>query len=152
MLLREPSARCLSALAFVFAGVIGCSRHAKDATPEGAAAAFLEAVDASARDPSAVGRAFALLAEPARKALQARADHARRLGIGALPPEAMLAPTWSTARFTIDRFRPHVDGDGIHAVVDVYGIDEHTQHTVLNLVREGEAWRVAIDVPSMAAP
>lgn len=130
--------------------VSGCSRRPKDATPEGTVEAFLEAVDTSAHDPSAIGRAYALLATPARDALKERAEHARRLGIGALGPEAMLAPTWSTARFTVDRLRARIDGDGVHATVDVYGIDEHTQHTVVMTVREGEAWRIALDVPPLA--
>ena len=134
---------CMFALCITAA----CSKKVDDSTPEGAVTMFLRALDDTSRDPTASGRAVALLDPQARTALAERAARATSIGGKQRAPESMLAPVWSPPRFSVDHTSTALDGDGAHAMVDLYGVDPATQHVRVPVVREGDRWRIVVTVP-----
>ena len=124
-----------------------CARRLPDATPEGAFDLFLRAMEETPYDPQAAGRAYHLLAPRARDAIRAQAARAQQITGKAPTPEAMFTPTWTPLRFPVDRTHAVIDPEGQRAVLEVYGVEPQTQHVRVPMVREGEAWRLDIDVP-----
>ncbi len=131
--------------------MIACGDAHDDATPTGALVLFLEAMDQAASDSNALERAYRLLDPAARNALAQRADKAETLAGRAYPPWEMLAEGRFRLRFTPARHRMRAKIDGDNARVSVS--DESGKQTVhVPLVREGDAWRVVLDVPPMYQP
>ncbi len=124
-----------------------CARKPPDATPEGALDQFLRAVEETPNDPTAPARAYALLAAPSRDALKTRATRATAITGKPIAPEAMLAPLWTPMRFAVERTAVTIEPSGIRAVVEVFGVDPSTQHVKVPLLREGDRWRVVLEVP-----
>ena len=138
--------RCGSLLGVVLAVAAGCARAPADTTPEGAVELFLRATDDASRDPAAAARAFSLLDPRAREALRARAARATSIDGRPLAPESMLAPSWSPPRFEVETLRAVPAADGIHASVDVLGVDPAAQHAKVPVVREGDRWRIVLQI------
>jgi hypothetical protein len=133
-------------------GLFGaCARHPADATPEGALDLFLRSMEETPYDPQAGAHAFALLAPPAREAIRREAQRAQQITGKPATPESMFTPTWTPLRFPVDRTHAVVDSDGVHAIVDVYGLEPATQHVRVPMVREGEGWRLDVEVPPAPA-
>jgi hypothetical protein len=122
-----------------------CGRRAPDATPEGALDAFLSACESASSDPRANAKAFALLAPSARHALEDRARRASAITGKAVSPEQLLSPAWTPIRFEVAKTTTTFDATG--ATVDVFGVEEATQHVRIPMEREGEAWRVRVVIP-----
>jgi len=59
----------------------------------------------------------------------------------------MLVPGFTPLRFEIGKMTTTIAPDGAHATVDVYGPDPAMQHATVPLEREGESWRVSIQLP-----
>ncbi len=127
--------------------LVSCGRKPPDATPEGAVDRFLQACEEAPHDPTAAARAYALLAPPARKSLEARAQRATAVMGRPMSPEQMLVPGFTPIRFEISKTTTTLDADGAHATVEVFGPDPTTQHAKIPVEREGDAWRVAIAFP-----
>jgi hypothetical protein len=125
----------------------GCPRPRPDATPETALESFVQACEGAAHDASAPARAFSLLAPDARARLEARARRGTAITGRAVTATQLLSPNWSPLRFEIARTKATVTEPGMRAMVDVWGPDETTQHVVVPMVREGDGWRVVVDVP-----
>lgn len=138
---RLPLVVSLSLLA-----ALGCSSEPTDETPRGALELFLDAMSRSARDEHALEQAYALLAEPARRELERRADLAGALAGRDFEPWRMLPQ----GRFGL-RFAPKARGglrervDGDRAVVVVTG--DRGQRAEVPLIREDGRWRVALEIP-----
>jgi hypothetical protein len=58
----------------------------------------------------------------------------------------MLAPVWSPPRFTVETTKT-TSQDGMHASVDIYGVDPATQHASIPVVKEGDRWRIVVVIP-----
>lgn len=130
---------------------VGCGEAHDDATPTGALLMFLEAMDQAASDSNALERAYRLLDPAARAALTQRADKAETLAGHAYQPWEMLAEGRFRLRFAPARHRMRAKIDGDKARVSVS--DENGKQSVyVPLVREGEAWRVVLEVPPMYQP
>jgi hypothetical protein len=128
----------------------GCARRAPDATPEGALDLYLRTMEETPYDPQATGRAFRLLSPKAREAIKAESARAQQITGKPLPVEAFFTPTWRPLRFPVDRLHAVIAPDGEHAMVDVYGVDAKADHVRVPMVREGEGWRLEIDIPPSA--
>jgi hypothetical protein len=126
---------------------MSCARKPQDATPEGALEAFLRAVEETPNDPGAPARAYALLSTPTREALRARAVRATAITGKTMAPEAMLSPLWTPARFPVERTSATLEASGTSAVVEVFGVDPTTQHVRVPLVKEGDGWRIFLEIP-----
>jgi hypothetical protein len=126
-----------------------CAPKAADATPEGALDAFLSACETVSSDPQASAKAFALLAPSARRSLEERAKRASAITGKAVAPEQLLVPSWTPIRFEIAKTSTTFDQgkEGSTATVDVFGVEEATQHVRIPMEREGEAWRVRVVIP-----
>lgn len=133
--------------AVTFVALPGCSKRPPDATPEGALDLFLRSMEETPYDPQASGRAFRLLSPKARGVILAEATRAQQITGKPLPTEAFFSPTWRPLRFPVDRLHAVVDPDGEHAVVDVYGVDPKADHVRVPMVREGEGWRLELEIP-----
>jgi len=146
----------MGALRLVFVVVAcffaSCARKPSDATPEGALDTFLHAVEETPHDPSAPTRAYALLSTPTRDALKARATRATAVTGKATTPEAMLSPLWTPMRFAVERTTTSIDPDGMRAVVEVFGVDPTTQHVKVPMVKEGDRWRIVLEIPEPKPP
>jgi hypothetical protein len=125
----------------------GCARRLPDGTPEGAFDLFLRAMEETPYDPQAAGRAYHLLAPRARDAIRAQAARAQQITGKAPTPESMFTPTWTPLRFPVDRTHAVLDVEGQHAILEVYGVEPQTQHVRVPMVREGDAWRIEIEIP-----
>lgn len=135
----------------IFAAMLGvlaaCARRLPDGTPEGAFDLFLRAMEETPYDPQAAGRAFHLLAPRARDAIRAQAARAQQI-TGKVPtPESMFTPTWAPLRFPVDRTHAVIDSEGQRAILEVYGVEPQTQHVRVPMVREGDAWRIDLEIP-----
>ena len=124
--------------------VVACSRHAPDATPDGAVRAWLDRMEASDDEPQAIHEAYALLGPDARANLEERAARASRLEGHHVEPWEMLAE----GRFGL-KFRPKamvakVTGDT--AVVEVTGDEPNSERALVRCARVG-GWRVEPDLP-----
>jgi hypothetical protein len=138
-----------SAIILSFVLLASCGRKAADATPEGALDAFLSACESVSSDPHASAKAFALLAPSARRSLEDRAKRASAITGKAVSPEQLLVPSWTPIRFEVAKTTTTFDAgkDGPTATVDVFGLEESTQHVRIPMEREGEAWRVRVVIP-----
>lgn len=124
-----------------------CGRAPVEATPEGALDKFLAACEDAPRDPQAAARAYAMLAPTSRKALELRAQRATAVTGRPVTAEQMLVPGFGPLRFEVSKTTTSIDKDDLHATVDVFGPDPHTQHAKIPLEREGAAWRVVLAIP-----
>jgi hypothetical protein len=128
---------------------IACSRSAPDSTPEGALRLFIEKMETSADDPTAMKEAFGLLGPRARANLKERADRASRGQGKRFEPHEMLAEARFGLRFRTKAMATRIEGD--EAFVDVMGEGPDEKATV-KCVRENGAWRVELDLPDVNKP
>jgi hypothetical protein len=119
-------------------------------TPEGAVTAFVADLDRARQEPTARRAAFEHLSARSRSALQARASRASQVSGWALQPWEMIAAGRIRWRIRFDRslLRTRVSGD--RAVVTAQGLSGGVAD--IPLVREGERWRVDLDLPPMQEP
>lgn len=136
-------AACLSLIALA---AVGCTEAPSDDTPSGALRMFLDAMERSERDPEALRDAYALLAAPARHALQERAHLAASLGGREFQPWEMLVRGRFRRRFTARESHGMEERvDGHEATVIVRGDDGQVAR--VPLVLEEDGWRVMVAVP-----
>lgn len=126
--------------------VTGCEDVPTDETPRGALRLFLAAMERSERDPDALAEAYALLSEPTRRELRARA---RAVGDERLEPWDMLV----RGRFRLT-FTPASGSRGMRERIrgsraTVIVTDARGRHRAeVPLVREDGRWRVVLELPS----
>jgi hypothetical protein len=127
----------------------GCGPAVHDDSPVSTVRHFLEVMDRSGDEESALADAYQLLDSGAQAALARRAERASTLSGRAFKPWQMLV----RGRFGL-RFAPTSPG-GMHeritgdrAVVTVIG-DQPGEHAEVPLVREQGKWRVALTLPPM---
>ncbi len=136
---------------WALAGVLctsACGSSPSDETPTGALRLFLDAMERSAYEESALREAYGLLAPSARQQLRRRAGRASSLSHQAFEPWDMLPQ----GRFRL-RFRPRrmrVEGDGDQVVVVVTGARDGERADVQMLLEEGR-WRVVLAIPDVAS-
>jgi hypothetical protein len=139
----------LSWLGFALvASALGCAPEPKDATPEGALRAFLEAMDRSGHDSGAREEAYHLLAATTRERLDRRAELATSLARRRFEPWEMIAQ---------GRYRLRFEGraqDGLEAVVhgesaEVIVRGARGQEARVPMVREDGHWRIDLPIPEM---
>lgn len=131
--------------------IAACSESHDDDTPVGALVSFLEAMDRGAADSDALRGAYELLDKGARKALEERAAKAETLAGRTYQPWEMLAEGRFRLHFAPERHRMRTKIDGDRAKVTVS--DPNGKQTVsVPLAKEGDAWRVVLDVPPMYQP
>lgn len=136
--------------AFLVATLLaGCSRSAPDATPEGALRLFIEKMETSADDPSAMKEAYGLLGPRARANLKERAERASRGQGKRFEPHEMLAEARFGLRFRTKAMTTRVEGDEANVEVSGEGPDEKA---TVKCVRENGAWRVELDLPDVNKP
>lgn len=136
-----------AALALVLASA--CSRSAPDATPEGVVRLFIEKMESSSEDASAMKEAYGLLGPKARANLKERAERASRGQGRRFEPHQMLAEGRFGLRFRPKAMTTRLEGD--EAFVDVRGEGADERATV-HCAREGAVWRVEPDLPGVVAP
>lgn len=129
--------------------LLGCSRAAPDATPEGVVRLWLEKMEGAADDARAMKEAYALLGPRARANLKERADRASRGQGRRFEPHEMLAEGRFGLRFRPKAMTAKIDGD--EALVDIKGDGPGEQATV-KCTREGGAWRIEPELPDLLAP
>jgi hypothetical protein len=127
-----------------------CARGPGEDTPEGALELFLAAMDRSAWDESALADAHRLLAEESRAALEERASLANALSGRRFEAWQMLPQGRTRQRFRIRWGRTRTRIDGERAIVTVRGSGE-TQSADVELAREGDVWRVVLEIPGLNA-
>lgn len=134
-----------TALALLVA-LTGCARESVR-SPEESVAAFVADLDRARVDPAARRAAYEHLSQRSRSALQDRASRASQVSGWALQPWEMIAPGRIRWRIRFDRslLRARVSGD--RAVVTARGLSGGVAD--VPLVREGERWRVDLDLPPM---
>lgn len=143
-MIRFATAVLLACLA-----VVGCTRAAPDATPEGAVRLFVEKMESGAEDPRAMREAYGLLGPRARGNLKERAERASKGQGHRYEPHEMLAE----GRFGL-KFRPRTMNarvDGNSALVEVRG-EGPEEHASVHCVREAAGWRVEPELPDVVAP
>lgn len=140
-------AAVMAVLALVAGSASGCARPPLDATPEGAVRLWVERMEDTAVDPKASRDAYALLAAPARKNLEARAERSARVLGRRVPPEEMLAAGRFGLRFRPRVYRAVINGD--HANVDVRG-DHEAERAMIACVKEPSGWRLDVELPEAA--
>jgi hypothetical protein len=126
---------------------LGCDRTPDDRTPAGALLQFIDAMDKGSRDPGALEDAYRLLSPQARDALAARAARAESLGGREMQPWEMIAQDRFRMRAPLDGARgltERIDGD--RATVVVPGEGDRPAAEV-PMVKEGDRWRVHLDIP-----
>lgn len=123
---------------------LGCAEEAPDATPEGALAAFLEAMEESRYDDTRRAEAYALLDEATRTELEARVGRSEALGRAGLEPWEMLAMGRFRLAFEPHSMRARVDGG--EGVVIVRG--RGGERAEVPVVQEPGGWRVRLLGPS----
>lgn len=130
-----------------------CSTTPSQDTPSGALRLFLEAMDRSASDATALEEAYRMLDGHARSQLAERARMASALGGGRdFEPWEMLAPGRFRLRFAPARRAPMRERiTGNKAIVTVTGA-EPGQHAEVPMSREGAHWRVALELPPPREP
>jgi hypothetical protein len=140
---------CAWALALAM-GVAACSDAPSDDTPRGTVRLFLQAMERSERDPSALEDAYRLLARPTRRALMERAHMAGSLGGREFQPWEMLVRGRYRQTFTPRRggrgMRESIEGD--RATVTVTASDGE-RRAEIPLLREEDGWRIVIDMPPL---
>lgn len=136
------------ALALVAFLAVGCTEEASDETPSGAVRMFLDAMERSERDPSALREAYGLLAQPARIGLTERARLAESLGGRNIQPWDMIAQGRFRQSFTpapgSRGMRESIEGS--RATVTV--VDERGRRRAeVPLLREDGHWRIVLELP-----
>jgi hypothetical protein len=124
----------------------GCEARRPDATPEGTVRELVERLRGLHGDPASATAVFELLSRETRDNLETRA---RRYGAASgknIDPAAMLAPSSLVERWSGREFRATIVGG--HALVEVRGLLAE-QRAEVRCVREGEAWRVVVDLPPL---
>lgn len=137
----------LAAVSLAF--VLGCSRGAPDASPEGAVRLWLEKMESSGDDARAMREAYELLGPSARKNLEARAERASRGQGQRFEPHQMLAEARFGLRFRPKKMTSREEGDV--AFVDVRG-DGKDETATVRCAREEGGWRVEPDLPEVTQP
>ena len=131
--------------------VSSCGAEESDASPAGALARFLEAMDRSTLHEGALKDAYALLDAQAQRELGARAQRATSLTGRSFEAWEMIA----SGRFRL-RFTPSEHGEmrttlkGESALVEVRSEDGRSRASV-PLVREFGHWRVRLALPELAS-
>jgi hypothetical protein len=134
------------------AALLGCNSDPDDRTPAGALRLFVGAMERSDRDVRALEDAYRLLAPEAREALRARAERAESLAGREMAPWDMLVQGRFRLRVPIDGQDALVERiDGDRAVVVVQG-DDGVPRAEVPMVREGDRWRVHLDIPPVTRP
>lgn len=121
-----------------------CRAAPEDGTPEGAARAFVERLEASTVAPRAVDGAYALLSRRTRDVLEAKAERASRAQGRRFRASEMIAEGFLGLAFRPTSWRATVRGD--EADVAARGPDRAREAHV-KCVREPEGWRVELDLP-----
>jgi len=141
---------CVSLLLMLGAAcALQCNTSPVEATPVQVLSEFLEAMDRSGDDVSALRQAYLLLDQSAHTALEKRARMAATLAGREFKPWEMLAQ----GRFRIV-FSPAQRGgmrekiNGNRAVVIVVG-DDSSQRIEVPMVREKQGWRVELKIPDI---
>ena len=127
----------------------GCGHADAEETPIATVRHFLEVMDRSAVDESALREAYRLLDTQAQRSLAERADRASSLAGRRYEPYEMLAQ----GRFRL-RFAPTAPGgmreriDGTRAFVTVSG-GGAGERAEVPLVHEQGRWRIVLALPSL---
>ena len=129
--------------------LVACTRSAPDSTPEGAVRLFIEKMETSADDPTAMKEAYGLLGPRARGNLKERAERASRGQGKRFEPHEMLAEARFGLRFRTRSMATRIEGD--EATVDVMG-ESPDEKASVKCVRENGAWRVELDLPDVNKP
>jgi hypothetical protein len=129
--------------------LLACSRSAPDSSPEGALRLFIEKMESTADDPTAMKEAYALLGPHARANLKERAERASRGQGKRFEPHDMLAEARFGLRFRTRSMATRIEGD--EATVEVMGESPDERATV-KCVRENGGWRVELDLPDVNKP
>jgi hypothetical protein len=141
------------ALAFFFftalVTMLGCSRGAPDATPEGVVRLWLDKMESGGDDAHAMKDAYLLLGPHARANLKERAERASRGQGRRYEPHEMLAEGRFGLRFRPKTMTSKISGDD--AAVEVRG-DGPDDHATVKCTREGNAWRIEPELPDVLTP
>jgi hypothetical protein len=132
---------------FVSFALVACTPKAPDATPEGAVRLYLDRMDATTEGSATMREVYALLGPATRKNLEERASRAGKIQGRRIEPFEMLAAGRFALKFRPKAMSSRVTGDT--AVVDVVGYDAQEVAQV-NVVREGAAYKVELDLPEVA--
>lgn len=141
----------LTRCSVVLIALAGCSTEPTDDTPTGAVKLFLGAMQRAEWDSSALEDAYAVLAPDVQRQLRERAELAGALAGREFAPWHMIAQGRFRLRFaprTRNGFQEQVRGK--NAVVTVVGY-RSDQRARIHLLEVGEAWRLALDLPSPRA-
>jgi hypothetical protein len=143
----SPTGRHVAALVAAIAlTVCACNHAPRDATPEGAVRMFIEEMESSADDFTAMKRVYELLGPTSRANLSERARRASQLQGRQVKPWDMLAPGLFGVAFRPKAMRSTVVGD--RATVDVFGEDPQGEHASVVCAREAGGWRVEAGFPA----
>ena len=126
-------------------GLGACSHPPRDATPDGAVREFIDEMESSADDPTAMRRVYDLLGPASRANLNERARRASQLQGRQVQPWDMLAAGLFGVAFRPKALRATVVGD--RATVDVFGEDPQGEHASVSCIREPGGWRVEAGFP-----
>ncbi len=141
----SPLGCASGAVAGLVLALAGCSHPPRDATPEGAVRVFIEEMESSADDLSAMRRVYDLLGPVSQANLSGRARRASQLQGRQVEPWEMLAPGLFGVAFRPKAMRSTVVGD--RAIVDVFGEDPQDEHASVACAREPGGWRVEAGFP-----
>lgn len=140
--------RALALLGLAF--LSACGGDPAERSPTEVLRQFLAAMDQGAADETALRGAYELLATPAQRALQARAERAKTLAGQSFEPWQMLAQGRFRLRFTPAPrrgMRERIDGD--RAVVTVTG-QAPNERAEVALARERRGWCVVLELGAPA--
>ncbi|MCG8555801.1 MAG: hypothetical protein MJD61_11025 [Proteobacteria bacterium] len=118
-----------------------------DATPDGAVSLFLAAMDRSRHDREAVRAAYALLSEPARRALARRARRAVTLAGRSFEPWEMIAAGRFRLRFTPSETASLKVRQRQGRTLVVVQSEDSSHLVEVPVVQEGGRWRLALTLP-----
>jgi hypothetical protein len=137
---------------FVSVALTACGANDPDKHPAEALTRFLEAMDRTAHDETALKDAFVLLDEQTQRELTARAERTSSLAGRNFAPWEMIAQGRFRLRFAPaehTEMRATIAGPGgDHATVHVKG--DNGREAAVPLVREGGHWRVKLELPAIA--
>jgi len=129
--------------------LVGCSRAAPDATPEGAVRLWLEKMESGEGDARSMREAYQLLGPKARANLKDRAERASRGQGRRFEAWEMLAEGRFGLRFRPKAMTARIEGE--EARVEVRG-DGPDELATVHCTREGAAWRIEPELPDVIAP
>jgi hypothetical protein len=137
----------------------GCTRPAPNATPEGAVAAFVEAMDLAPSDPRALKKAYGFLGPDARENLKERAERAGKMQGRRVDPWEMMTDGRSVALATPTSYVARLTGK--EADVTVRFDDERPASAdpsratlarapaTIHAVREDDGWKIEPFLPAV---